>query len=346
MIDFVLPWVLVLLPLPLLAWWWLPAAPEGRSGALRVPFYASLAALPSGGSVRTKKNGAVLALKIAAWVLLVGAAAQPRWIGEPQPLTHRGRDLMLALDLSGSMATPDFDVSGVPVDRLTVVNAVARSFVQQREGDRVGLILFGTRAFLQAPLTLDRETVVQMLDEAEIGLAGEETAIGDAIGLAVKHLRDRPAEERVLVLLSDGANTTGVLDPDQAAELAARENVRIHSIGIGSVPAFVQTLFGPRQVGAGGLDEAALRRISEITGGRFFRARDTESLIDVYRQIHALEPTEGDATRVRPTRALFYFPLGASLALVAALVAWGFASETGFSFRRAARLEPREEMAS
>jgi Ca-activated chloride channel family protein len=346
MIDFVLPWALLLLPLPLLAWWWLPSAPEGRSGALRVPFYASLAASSAGSSDRTKRNAAVLTLKIAAWVLLVLAAAQPRWIGEPRTVTHHGRDLMLALDLSGSMATPDFDVSGVAVDRLTVVNAVARSFVQEREGDRVGLILFGTRAYLQAPLTLDRETVVQMLGEAEIGLAGEETAIGDAIGLAVKHLRDRPAEERVLVLLSDGANTTGVLGPDQAAELAARESVRIHSIGIGSDSAFIQTPLGPRSIGAGGLDEAALQRISETTGGRFFRARDTAGLIDVYRQIDALEPTEGDAARVRPTRALFYFPLGASLVIAAALLAWRLASEMGLSLRRAARLDLKEEMAS
>lgn len=346
MIDFALPWTLALLPLPWLVWWCLPAAPERRSGALRVPFYDSLSSLPTGGAAPAKRGAAALVLKVAAWTLLVIAAAQPRWLGEPRAVTTHGRDLMLALDLSGSMSTADFDVSGRPVDRLAVVNAVARSFVKEREGDRVGLILFGTRAFLQAPLTFDRETVVRMLDEAEIGLPGEETAIGDAIGLAVKHLRDRPAEERVLVLLSDGANNAGVLDPDQAAELAAREHVRIHSIGIGAGPAVVQTPFGPRQIGGADLDEAALRRVSQTTGGQYFRARDTAALVDVYRQIDALEPTAGDAARVRPMRVLFHYPLGASLALVTLLLAWSFGSTRGWSLRPVAALRPQEETGS
>ncbi len=331
MIDFGLPWAFVLLPLPLLVWWLLPPAQESRAGALRVPFYAALSRLPSGAAGGAARARTLLALKVAAWLLLVIAAAQPRWLGEPQSVASHGRDLMLALDLSGSMATPDFDVSGQSVDRLTVVNAVARNFVEQREGDRVGLVLFGTRAYLQAPLTFDRSTVVQMLDEAEIGLPGEETAIGDAIGLAVKHLRDRPAEERVLVLLSDGANNAGVLDPEKAAEIAAREKIRIHSIGIGSGDQFVRTPFGVQRVGGGAeLDETALRRVAEITGGTYFRARDTEGLISVYRQIDALEPTEGEQATVRPTASLFHYPLGASLALAGLLLGWRMASELPF----------------
>ena len=320
MIDFALPWMFLLLPLPLLAWWALPPAAEGRGGSLRVPFYGALASLPGHGEGTSNRRRAATGWKALAWVALVVAAAQPRFVGEPQPIPSEGRDLMLALDLSGSMASEDFDVRGQAVDRLTVVNAVARDFVRNREGDRVGLVLFGSRAYLQAPLTFDRETVVEMLDEAELGLAGEETAIGDAIGLAVKHLRHRPAEERVLVLLSDGANNVGTLEPLRAAEIAAEEGVRVYTIGIGSGEQMVQTPFGPRRVGGNAeLDERTLHAIAEQTGGHYFRARDTAGLLEVYQRIDALEPTEGEAVTVRPTRALFHWPLAAALALVATL---------------------------
>ncbi|HJO22786.1 MAG: VWA domain-containing protein [Myxococcota bacterium] len=346
MIDFALPWLLLLLPLPLLVWWLFPPAPEGSGGALRVPFFASLRALPAGGAGGSGSGRAALVLKVAAWSLLVVAAAQPRWMGEPRSVSTHGRDLMIALDLSGSMATEDFDVSGHSVDRLRVVNAVAREFVNHREGDRIGLVLFGTRAYLQAPLTFDRQTVIEMLDEAEIGLPGEETAIGDAIGLAVKHLRNRPAEERVLVLLSDGASNTGVLEPVQAAELAAREGVRIYTIGIGSGRQVVQTLMGPRVMNTDAeLDEAALQKVADLTGGAYFRARDTQGLVEVYRRIDALEPTEGEAAQVRPTRALFHYPLAAALALAALLLLWRFARETDLSLRPERFAAPEEEMA-
>lgn len=335
MIDFALPWALLLLPLPLLAWWALPPAPEGRGGSLRVPFYGALAALPSRSEGHSNRRRAATSIKALAWIALVVAAAQPRFVGEPQALTTEGRDLMLALDLSGSMAMEDFDVQGRAVDRLTVVNAVAREFVRNREGDRVGLVLFGSRAYLQAPLTFDRETVVEMLSEAELGLAGEETAIGDAIGLAVKHLRHRPADERVLVLLSDGANNVGTLEPLRAAEIAAEEGVRIYTIGIGSGEQVVQTPFGPRRVGSDAeLDERTLHAVADLTGGHYFRARDTEGLLEIYRRIDILEPTEGEAVTVRPTRSLFHWPLAAALALVAALPLASLAAETVAGARR------------
>ena len=341
MIDFAQPWLLLLLPLPLAVWWLLPSAPERQAGALRVPFYAQLRSLPAGGEAVARRGWLAFAIKLAAWLLLVVAAAQPRWMGEPRQVTTEGRDLLMALDLSGSMAIEDFDVSGRPVDRLRVVKAVAREFVRNRSGDRVGLVLFGTRAYLQAPLTHDRATVVEMLDEAELGLAGEETAIGDAIGLAVKHLRKRPAEERVLVLLSDGASNAGVLEPLRAAAVAAREGVRIHTIGIGSGEQVVQTLLGPRRVSNDQLDEAALQRVAEATGGVYFRARDTAGLVDVYQRIDALEPTEGEAARVRPTRALFHYPLAGAFALSALLLLWRLVAESGlFAWTRST---PRQE---
>jgi len=312
-----LPWALLALPLPLLVWGLASRAPETPGAALRVPFYGALARARADARGSWSRPG--LWLQIAAWVLLVGAAAQPRWIGEPRAVPTQGRDLMLALDLSGSMETPDFELAGRAVDRLSAVRAVAREFVRARVGDRVGLVLFGTRAYLQAPLTLDRDTVIEFLDESELGLAGEETAIGDAIGLAVKHLQGRPSEERVLVLLSDGASNAGAIDPVQAARLAAEQGIRIYTIGVGGGrAAFPAGLLGLGASAA--LDEQTLQQIAHSTGGRYFRASDTAELAAVYREIDALEPTEGDAALVRPMRAVFQWPLGLALALVGALL--------------------------
>jgi Ca-activated chloride channel family protein len=322
MIELALPWVLALLPLPALAWWLLPRASESGDGALRVPFYEALRALPGTPGAGLRAGGAlVLAAKLLAWALLVLAAAQPQWIGDPAPVETHGRDLMLALDLSQSMEREDFEMGGRAVTRHAVVSDVARRFLEEREGDRVGLILFGSRAYLQAPITPDRETVAQLVDESEIGLAGRETAIGDAIGLAVKHLRERPADLRVLILLSDGASNAGVADPVQAATLAKEAGVRIYTIGVGTDSSVVQTLLGRRVVnGAADLDEETLARVAELTGGLYFRARDTEGLVRVYQQIDALEPTPGADAVVRPTRALFYWPLAGALALCGLLV--------------------------
>jgi Ca-activated chloride channel homolog len=320
MIAFALPWAFLLLPLPLLVWWLCPPA-ASPGGALRVPFYRRVQALPGQGTAGASRKGLLaLLVKAAAWLLLVAAAAQPQWMGPPQSVTSKGRDLMLALDLSGSMATQDFSVRGQPIDRFRVVRAVARRFVLDRHGDRVGLVLFGTRAFLQAPVTPDLAAVATLLDESEVGLAGENTAIGDAIGLAVKHLRDRPADERVLVLLSDGVSNAGALDPGKAAELARDAGVRIYTIGVGSNDRVLSTPFGRQRIpGATDLDEATLRAVAEKTGGTYFRADDTEGLLRVYAEIDRLEPTEGSSATIRPVRALFFWPLGGALALCSLL---------------------------
>lgn len=325
MIELQWPWMLLALPIPILVWrLWRPA-PENGGGALRVPFYARFSALRDEPGSQGNRARAVVSIKAVLWSLLVLAAARPVWIGDAQPVTSHGRDLMLALDLSGSMETPDFELQGQALERLSVVRAVAKNFVEEREGDRVGLVLFGSRAYLQAPLTLDHPTVIQMLDESEIGLAGEETAIGDAIGLAVKHLRDRPADERVLILLSDGANNAGVLEPVQAAQLAAAEGIRVYTIGLGTGAQMVRTAFGTRLApGAGQLDETTLKKVAELTGGVYFRARDTASLLGAHAQIDALETTEGEAVTVRPTQALFYWPMGA--AMIGAVGLLGLAS--------------------
>lgn len=328
MIEFALPWALAALPLPWLVRRLTPPARE-RGGALRVPFFRALAEASSRGRTSSRWGFLVVAAKLVAWALLVGAAAQPQWVGPPQAIPTQGRDLMLALDLSESMRTPDFEVGGRPIDRFSVVRAVARDFTLQRTGDRVGLVLFGTRAFLQAPLTPDLATVAKLLEESEVGLAGQATAIGDALGLAVKHLHDRPEGKRVLVLLSDGENTAGVLEPTRAAELAKEAGVRVYTIGVGTG---TQTARSRRRgVRGAGADEATLREIAATTGGRYFRADDTESLVGVYRDIDALEPTKGNPATIRPVRALFPYPLGASLALSGLLAMTGTASQAASS---------------
>jgi Ca-activated chloride channel family protein len=319
MITFGIPWLLALLPLPWLVRHFIPAAKPAQSAALRVPFFGHLAARAGGITRGTPRNSWMRWIVLSlAWLLLVGSAARPQWLGPARVVPTEGRDLMLALDVSGSMAQDDFTASGRAVDRLSVVRAVADQFVADREGDRVGLVLFGSRAYLQAPPTADLDTVRDFLGEAEVGLAGKETAIGDAIGLAVKHLRNRPEGDRVLVLLSDGASNAGVLDPMLAADLAKKEGVRIHTIGVGADRMAVNTVFGTQIVDpSADLDEKTLAAIAEMTGGQSFRAKSTEGLVEVYREIDALEPTEGEELFVRPTKQLFYWPLGAAFALSA-----------------------------
>jgi Ca-activated chloride channel family protein len=315
-IELAWPWAFALLPLPWLVRRLAPPVRQTRAGALRVPFFDRIAALRGGFLHTASGRRGLLAAMTIPWLALVVAAARPVWVGEPVALPAEGRDLMLAVDLSGSMAREDFTIGGQTADRLTVVKEVATDFIGRREGDRVGLVLFGTRPYLQAPLTFDRPTVQTFLDESEIGLAGDETAIGDAIGLATKRLRDRPAESRVLVLLTDGASNAGALDPRTAARLAAQEGIRIHTIGVGADRVAVETAFGTRVVDpSADLDEETLAQVAAATGGQYFRAKNVEGLANIYREIDRLEPVSGEPIHVRPTRDLFAWPLGVALAL-------------------------------
>jgi Ca-activated chloride channel family protein len=221
---------------------------------------------------------------------------------------------MLAVDLSGSMDIEDFVVDGEVSNRLEAVKRVASAFIQRRSGDRIGLILFGEQAYLQVPLTFDRKTVESLLNEAAIGLAGDKTAIGDAIGLAIKRLRDNPADQRVLILLSDGANTAGQVQPLKAAELAAREGLKIHTIGVGADEMLVRDFFGTRRVNPSeDLDEATMTAIAETTGGRYFRARNSEELDQIYALLDRIEPASRDARYFRPRNELYPWPLGFAL---------------------------------
>ena len=321
MIHFEWPWLFLVLPLPLLLRVVLPRADEVKEAALRVPgldpFALEIASKPARLALWRGRAW----IGALAWLLLVTAAARPVWVGDPIDLPVSGRDLMLAVDLSGSMQTPDFVINGHRVSRLDAIKEIAGDFIDRRVGDRIGLILFGTQAYLQTPLTFDRKTVHDMLDEAAIGLAGEQTAIGDAIGLAVKRLRELQQGNKVLILLTDGVSNTGELTPLKAAELAAKEGVTIYTIGIGASEMQVPSLFGMQSVNpSSDLDEDTLRAIAKTTGGRYFRARDTEQLNQIYSILDKLQPLDQEQQTFRPHQTLFYWPLAFSLLLAGLLV--------------------------
>ena len=324
MIEWVWPYLMLLAPLPaLLRRLWRPLA--NRQAALTVPDVGLFRlGSESGLSGRTRRLHWRPALLWLAWLALLAAAARPQWTGEPVSLPTTGRDLMLAVDISGSMGTEDMQLANRLVDRLAVVKQVVADFVAARQGDRVGLILFGTSAYLQAPLTFDLASVKRLLNEAPVGIAGGKTAIGDAIGLAVKRLRTRPDGDRVLILLTDGANNVGEVAPIKAAELAAAEDVRIHTIGVGAERMRMPGIFGAlgsRLINPSAeLDEDALTQIADATGGRYFRARDSAALKEIYGIIDALEAIEQDPETYRPTAALYFWPLGLAWALACALL--------------------------
>lgn len=325
MFEFAWPWMFFALPLPWLMRRLLEAATRRHDAALRVPDLGDFSA-----AVTTQpllRSSAVQWLALLAWILLVAAAANPRWLDEPVGVAASGRDLMLVIDLSESMQVKDFLLNDEPVDRLVALKKVAREFIDRRTGDRVGLVLFGEQAYLNVPLTFDRATVARMLEETEIGLAGRSTAIGDAIGLAAKRLRDQDAEVKTIILMTDGANTSGQIDPLRAARLAKASGLRIYTVGIGADEMIVNQLFGRIRVNPSqDLDEDTLRAIAKETGGRYFRARDVGELEKIYAELDRLEPVAREEEHFRPALPLFPWPLAAAVLLAA-----------GLSWRQAAR---------
>ena len=315
-IDFAMLWVFILLPLPIVVMLWVPRAQVTVPAALRTPYFSGL---QSGFSQQTRPRSKIwIALAVLAWVLLVTAAARPQFIGETIHMPVTGRSLMMAVDISGSMMTEDMLVggkNGQVAPRILAVKKVAGDFIEQREGDRIGLILFGSQAYLQAPLTFDRKTVKILLDESQVGLAGKQTAIGDALGLAVKRLRKEPEKNRVFILLTDGANTAGSVDPLKAADLAAQEGIKVYTIGVGADAHLLRTPFGVQQVGGNELDEPTLQAIASKTGGEYYRARDLDSLLQIYDLLDKIEPVSKDDMSYRSVTELYYWPMGLALLL-------------------------------
>ena len=309
--EFVWPWVIVLLPLPWLLRRWLRPAAPGR--ALHLPQPGLQLATVSGNAA----HGVVPWLLALAWLCLLGAAARPQWVGPPQAQQRSGRAVMLAVDLSGSMRTEDMELAGHPVSRFGAVEAIAGDFIHRRSGDEMGLVLFGSQAFLVTPLTYDLSAVRAQLQGAVVGLAGTETAIGDAIAVAVKRLSTLPQQARVLVLLTDGVNNAGSIAPREAARAAKAAGVRIYTIGIGATQMRVPGFFGSQLINpSADLDADMLTTIARETGGQFFRATDSNQLADAYRAIDALEPMPQHGPTLRPRHELFRWPLLAAIALL------------------------------
>ncbi|MFT7388778.1 MAG: Ca-activated chloride channel family protein [Candidatus Endobugula sp.] len=326
-------WVFLLLPLPWLVYRFIApckAASQKEDQAVVVPFYAQLTYTNISADrapYRTLLRALCLAL---IWALLLLAAARPQWVGEPQALPTSGRDLLLAVDISGSMQQEDMQINNRPVSRLVAVKEVVSDFIEQRQGDRIGLVLFGTQAYLQTPLTFDTASVNQFLQEAQLGFAGQDTAIGDAIGLSVKRLKEGDEKQgessdnsKVIILLTDGENTAGEVEPLQAAKLAEKIGVKIYTVGIGADEMVIRSFLGNRRVNpSASLDEETLTRIAETTGGVYFRARNTDELNQIYQELDKLEPTDKEPEWLRPIQSLFMWPLSIALLFSLALTAW------------------------
>jgi Mg-chelatase subunit ChlD len=303
------PWLLLLLPLPWLAYRFLPAYNEARS-AVRVPFFAAMsrAVGEAPGIVGNRRNLWQLLLNVMVWALILLAAARPVFVEKPIERQQPVRDLMLAIDLSQSMETEDFtNASGEKINRLAAVKQVVQGFIDKRKDDRLGLIVFGSGAYPQAPLTLDHASLSLLLADTGIGMAGPNTAIGDAIGLSLKLLDQAHEQEKVLILLTDGNDTSSAITPDHAAEMAANKGVIIHTIGIGD----------PSASGEAKVNLSALEQIAKTTGGQFFRAEDRNALDQVYSTLDRLTPHQVKTLSHQPQRELFYWPLGAAIALLA-----------------------------
>lgn len=325
MINFAYPQLFLLLFLPFLFYKLLPEAKGMHGDAIRLPFINDVKIIQTSVSSKllpkfSKKF--IQSLKILylfiLWILLVCAVARPQYVGEPIRLKTNSRDIMLVIDISTSMLNPDFRTQNGRIDRLSAVKNVVSNFIDKRTDDRLGLILFGTRAYMQAPLTFDRQAIKDILINTDAGMAGNSTAIGDALGLALKKLREeKDKNNKVIILLTDGINNDGNLSMAEAINLAEKENFKIYTIGVGADAGFFGSLFN---VNNNELDEASLTELAEKTKGNYFRAKDLNSLDNVYKKIDNLEPKINDNTTIQEKQDLFYIPLSFALFLLLLLV--------------------------
>ncbi|MCQ2966712.1 MAG: VWA domain-containing protein [Alphaproteobacteria bacterium] len=294
----------------------MPAWKKQIGSAIYFPMFDKIKSLQNQNTV-SRTSYLRLIISVLVWILCVCAAARPQYAGNPIKTTNEGRNLMLVLDLSGSMGEMDFVLQNKPVRRWDAVRSVAKNFVDKRTSDRVGVVLFGERAYLYAPLSYDLKTLKILLNEADVGMAGSQTAIGDALGIAIKNIADVPAETSVIILLSDGISNAGILQPLKAAELANRSKIKIYTIGAGSDIKEMNGLFGNIVISRENeIDEATLKKVAEQTGGKYFRAKNTTELIEIYDEIDKLETAKNDDIFIRPTKELFYIPLGIAFGLV------------------------------
>lgn len=307
MITFAYPWLLLLLPAPWLIWRFMPPHKE-QVAAIRVPFFRMLTdaagETPSVGATVLRRGRLQMASALCLWSMIVLGLAQPERLGEPIVIEKSARDIVLALDISGSMDERDFvGEDGARQQRLAAVKSVMKDFIAARDSDRMALIVFGTKAFVQAPFTEDLQTLDGFLDQTQVGMAGPNTAIGDAIGLAVRTFEASEVDERLIILLSDGADTSSRMTPINAATIAADRGVVIQTIGVGD----------PVASGEDKVDLGALEDIAQRTGGAFFFADDAEALSEIYAQIDEMAPRITESSSFRPTQNLTWIPAGAAL---------------------------------
>lgn len=312
--SFAWPWMIGCVIAPLLIRL-LPASRPAQGATLRVPFFAQVPQ-NSVPTTRLGRHPVRFAVALLIWLLLVSAAMRPQHAGEPITLPQSGRDIMLLIDLSGSMDIKDMKLHGRTTDRLEVIKHIIGPFIDNRTHDRVGLILFGSAAYVQAPLSFDRGAIKQLLMEAEIGIAGPQTAIGDAMGLAIKRLTQRESPQGTMILLTDGQNNSGDVDPMQAAELASHYGLKVYTIGMGAEEMVVRDFFGQRRVNPSeDLDEPSLIEIANKTGGKYYRARSTPELGNIYTEIDQVELVTDEKNIFRPMIELYIYPLAAAAIL-------------------------------
>ena len=313
-------WGLLLLPAPLLVGRLSDGDSKNRQ-ALAVPILNTRAYQQVSAAVSGNRSSAVLWI---FWICLVLAACRPFWLGDPISRTVSGRDLMLAVDVSGSMSETDMTIASRPASRIDVLKLVVGKFIERREGDRIGLILFGTNAYTYVPLTFDLDALGKLLDDVSTGLAGRHTAIGDALGLAVKSLRKQDSRHKVLILVTDGSNTAGFENPVIAARSAADQGMTIHTVGIGSDAESLARFYGAQNIPTGlVLNEELLAAVAAVSGGQYFRATNLAALERIYFEIDKLEPVDYEYQSHRPRHELYQYPLFAGLLLMLLRLASG-----------------------
>lgn len=309
MISFAWPWFVCALPLPLLIWWLTPSK-QNQYLTIYAPSLPYLADKSSDSGVRHRFARFLLTL---GWLLLIVCLSRPQWLDAPIIQTSPSRDLLLAIDVSKSMTIKDMALNGQPSTRLEMVKSYLQSFIKQRQGDRLGIILFADHAYLMMPFTQDWQAAGQLLNEVNVGLAGQFTAIGEAITLAVKRTLHEPVRSKTLILLSDGRDTVNTIPPLDAAALAKASGLKIYTVGIGSDPSNNDT--------PSDLDESILEEIATMTGGRYFRARSEQDLSEIYQQINLVEPLSLKSVTYQPRKELLIWPLS-SLLFVMVLLLW------------------------
>lgn len=310
MIQLTYPWILIALPFPWLIWRFLKPY-KTQSTSVRIPFFSRLVnaagARPEAGATVLKKNTIQIVAGTCVWCLLLLAATKPVYVGDPIEKELAARDVMLAVDISGSMETSDLATAeGRTIERLAAVKEVLRKFIADREEDRIGLIVFGSRAYVQVPFTQDLSAAKELLNSIRVGMAGPQTALGDAVGLAIRTFERSDVEQRMLIILTDGSDTASKMTPLNAAAIAAQKDVRIFTIGIGN----------PDAEGEERVDFDVLQEMAKEASGKFFTPDDQESLLRVYQEIDEAVPRETKALSYRPERSLIHWPAGTACVVI------------------------------